>query len=246
MSSPSSPAAAKTRSPRWIISVLVALALGAALGRGWTLLRNARAEREADAQARMQSSSPAAGNDTVAARALANYLTRVRAQIRDHDAAFQRLQQQKALSWQIRDRVEIDRDRKIVRDFLDTNTRLMDSLQYGEGFIRAELSTAGVPASVRDTALALYAKSQGPVLPLQMHVRRCDQTIGENALAVLDLLDFNWGEWTRDEPTGRLDFNNSVTLATFKDYVGKIAAAADERAAAQEELNHYLPSRPTP
>ena len=77
----------------------------------------------------------------MAARALANYLARVRAQVRDHETAFQRLQQKKALSWHIRDLAEIERDRQIVRDFLATNARLTDTLQYGESFIRAELNT---------------------------------------------------------------------------------------------------------
>ncbi|MEI9897050.1 MAG: hypothetical protein WDN28_25110 [Chthoniobacter sp.] len=228
-----------------MVGVLMVVALGGA-GVGWLLLLHARARRDAMVQAEMPARPPAAGEDLVAARALANYLTRIRAQVRDHDAAFLRLQQQKALSWTIHDRPDIERDRQIVRDFLATNARLTDSLQYGEGFIRAELKTANVPGSVRDSAVALYARSQGPVLPLQLRVRRCDQVIGENALAVLDLLDFNWGEWSRDAATGRLDFTNSVTLATFQDYVGKIESAANERAAAQEVLTRYQQPRPSP
>jgi len=245
VTSPSSPALAKATGQRSFLIILATVVVVGSVA-GWLILRSSRARREAIAKSQMSTLSPAAGDDLVAARALANYLVRLRAQVREHENAFLRLQQQKALSWHIRDLAEIERDRQIVRDFLATNARLTDTLKYGDGFIRAELNTAKVPASARDTALALYAKSQGPVLPLQMRVRRCDEVIGENALAVLNLLDLNWGTWTRDEPTGRLDFTNSITFATFQDYVAKIDAAARERAAAQEELSHYLPPLPQP
>lgn len=182
--------------------------------------------------------------DVVAARALANYLVRIRAQVREHDAAYARLQQKKALSWNIREREEIERDRQIVRDFLSTNDRLADSLQHGEGFIRAELETAKVSPAARDAVLERYAKTQKPLLPLQMRIRDCDDVIGQNALAVLDLLDFNWGTWTRDDATGRIDFTNTITLATFRGYVGKIADAANDRKQAVDDLVNYQRSHP--
>jgi hypothetical protein len=245
MPSTTSAAHANATSARWIVGVLIVVVLVSVSG--WVFLRQSRARREAAMVERERSTAAhAAGENAVAARALANYLARLRAQVREHEAAFSRLQQQKALSWHIRERAEIERDRKIIRDFFTTNARLADTLQNGEGFIRAELNTAKVPAATRDSLLTRYAKSEGPLLPLQMHVRHCDQVIGENALAVLDLLDFNWGEWSRDEATGRIDFTNTITLATFKDYVGKIEAAAAERKQAEDELTSYQRSHPTP
>jgi len=238
-------APAKASSQRWIVIVFVILIFGG-IASGLLFLRNARARRAAAAQHATASPSPANSDDAVAARALSNYLARIRAQVRDHDAAFTRLQQQKALAWNIRERADIERDRKIIRDFLATNTRLTETLRYGEGFIRAELNTAKVPPAVRDSIVDLCAKSQGPLLPLQMRVRQCDQAIGENALAVLDLLDFNWGSWERDAATGRVDFSNTITLATFRDYVAKIESAAAERADAQQQLTHYQTRHPSP
>ena len=227
-----------------IYIVMAVVVAGAAVG-GWMLRRSARAKREAIAQREMTSASGAgAGEDALAARALSNYLAKLQAQVGEHEAAFSRLKEQKALAWNIHERAEIERDRQIVRDFLTTNSRLADTLQNGEGFIRAELGTAKVPAAVRESALTLYANTEGPLLPLQMRVRHCDEAIGENALAVLDLLDFSWGTWQRDDATGELEFNNTVTLATFRDYVVKIEAAANERKDAEEELNNYQKRHP--
>jgi hypothetical protein len=87
---------------------------------------------------------------------------------------------------------------------------------------------------------------QKPLLPLQLRIRDCDDTIGQNALAVLNLLDVNWGNWSRDAATGRIDFPSTITLATFKEYVGKIADAANGRKQATEDLANYRRDHPTP
>ena len=226
------------------MTILLAVILVVAAAEGWVQWRTAQARREAAALNAKTAATLKPSEDAQAALALGNYLTRLRAQIRDHEVAFQRLRQG-ALTWHIRDRVEIDRDRKIIQQFLDTNTRLTDTLQHGEGLIRAELETAKVPPSTRDTALALYAKNQVPILPLQMHLRQCDETIGKYGLAVLDLLDFNWGSWTRNEATQKLTFESSITLGLFQDYVGKIEAAANERKAAEDQLVDYQRHNPS-
>jgi hypothetical protein len=225
----------------WLCTLLVVLAAGVVV-----MLRRARSARETAAWLEKNATSPAGDEQLLAARAVAQYLAKVRAQILEHDAAFRRLEQQKVLSWNVHERSDIEVGRQIVRDFLSTNARLIDTLQYGGDFIRAELVTAKVPDHVRDAALALYGKTQAPLLPLQMRIRRADQSLGENALAVFDLLDFNWGDWHRDEATGRLDFTNTITLATFKDYTAKIQGAADEKDVAQKELVAFQKRRPAP
>jgi len=225
-----------------IVAILFALLLFIVVG-AWWQWKETRARREAAAQSEKAARLKPSG-EAEAALALGNYLARLRAQIRDHEVAFQRLRQEGALTWHIRDYAEIDRDRKIIKAFLDTNVRLTDTLQHGEGLIRAELETAKVPPSTRDLALALYAKTQAPILPMQMRLRQCDDTIGKNGLAVIELLDFNWGAWTRNEATQKLTFESTLTLGLFQDYVGKIEAAANERKAAQDELTEYQRRNP--
>jgi hypothetical protein len=246
MHAPSSRAASKKqKNQRSIVAILIAVVIVVG-GVAWMQWRKVQATREAIAQSQKSAAAPALSQDTEAARALGNYLTRLRAQIRDHEAAFQRLRQQGALAWHIRDYTEIDRDRKIVQQFLDTNTRLTDTLQHGEALVRAELETAKVPPATRDAALALYSKTQAPLLPLQLRIRQCDETIGKNGLAVLELLDFNWGSWTRNEATQKLSFDSTITLSLFRDYVGKIEIAANERKAAQDELVDFQRRNPAP
>jgi hypothetical protein len=225
------PRPSQQKSQRAIVAILIAVLVVAGVT-GWMQWR----KTQANALSAKATPAPALPQDVEAAKALGNYLTRLRAQIRDHDASFQRLRQEGALAWHIRDHVEIDRDRKVIEQFLATNARLTDTLQHGEGLIRAELETAKVPPATRDAALALYAKTQAPLLPPQLRIRHCDEVIGKTGLAVLDLLDFNWGSWTRNEATQKLNFDSTITLALFQDYVGKIEDAANERKAAQDEL----------
>ncbi|HSI12686.1 MAG TPA: hypothetical protein VK961_11615 [Chthoniobacter sp.] len=225
----------KQNNSRPLAAILLAAVILAGIA-AWVQWRRVQARREAIAQREKATPAPALPQDGEAARALVNYLMRLRAQVRDHDAAFQRLSQEGALAWHIRDRVEIDRDRKVIEEFLATNARLTDTLQHAEGLIRAELETAKVSPTTRDAALALYAKTQAPLLPVQLRIRHCDEVIGKNGLAVLDLLDFNWGAWTRNEATQKLNFESTISLALFREYVGKIEEAANERKAAQDDL----------
>ncbi len=220
--------------------------LAAALVWGFLALRRVRLEREATVQQGLTSLLPppptptqSDKEDYAAARALASYLAKVEAQIRERDAAFERLKQEKVLSWDIQKPADIEKSRKVIREFLRANQQLTDTIQYGENLVRAYLTTAKVPETVRDSALALYAKTQTPLVPRQLRVRQYDRALGENALAVLDLLESHWGEWHRDPASGRLDFENFAVLGTFKDDVAKIETAAEEQEAAQKELVAY-------
>lgn len=227
--------------------MLILLAVVSCSVGGWIYWQKRQARQE-EMQAQRDKTTPSpisAIEDVTAARALANYLNRIRAQVREHEAAYVRLQRSKALAWNFPQREDIEKARQVVRDFLSTNQRLADSLEHGESFIRAELETAKVPAAVRDSVLERYEKTQKPLLPMQQRIRESDDAIGQNALAVLDLLDFNWGNWTRDEATGRIDFPNTITLATFKEYVGKIADAANDRKQAEDDLANYRRDHPT-
>jgi len=227
--------------------VLILLVVASCSIGGWIYWQKSQVRRDLPAPQEKATPAPiSATEDVTAARALANYLNRIRAQVREHEAAYVRLQRSKALAWNFPQREDIERARQVVRDFLSTNQRLADSLEHGESFIRAELDTAKVSPTVRESVLERYEKTQKPLLPMQQRVRESDDAIGQNALAVLDLLDFNWGNWSRDEATGRIDFPNTITLATFKEYVGKIAAAANERKQAEDDLANYRRDHPTP
>ncbi|WP_131989621.1 hypothetical protein [Chthoniobacter flavus] len=183
-----------------------------------------------------QSATHLSGADAAATRAMANYLGKIQANLQNYSTEMDKLMQAKVLSFDISDRATIEQHRQIIRDFLAANAKLIDILQHGEDLLRAELEAEKVPPFNRDQTLQGYQKSQAELRPLQMRVRQCDQTLGESALAVLDLLDKNWGKWERNEASGRLRFQDDATLSSFNDLVKKIQAAAADQEKAQREM----------
>ncbi|HEY3900691.1 MAG TPA: hypothetical protein VGM54_18930 [Chthoniobacter sp.] len=230
-------------------ALAIAILLASVVG-GVVVIRRARANREAIVQkqrmaalARAGTPPPEIAENLAATRALAGYFGKLQGQSREHDAAFSRLKEGKVLSWEIHTRADLEKSQRLVRDYLRTNQELTDTIQYGADLVRADLNTAKVPPAVRDSALDRYAKSQAPLVPLQLRVRSCDKALGESIQKVLDLLDSNWGDWHRDNATGRLDFVNFAALGEFKDDTAKISTAMEQQEAAQQELNTFRKSR---
>jgi hypothetical protein len=174
--------------------------------------------------------------DAKAARGMASWLEKLQGFTKDYETAAKQLREAKVLKFDIHDRAGIEDDRKIVREFLDRNAKFADALQNSESHVRAELEAAGTPPATRDATLAGYTRSQDVIRPLQVKIRQCDQTLGENALGILDLLDQKWGKWERDEVTGKLRFQEQDTLEKFNGFIHKIQAAAAEQTQAQQEL----------
>jgi hypothetical protein len=183
-----------------------------------------------------KSAAQMSGADAAATRAMASYLGKVQTGLKDYGTQLERLTAAKVLSFDIRDRAAIEPHRQIIRDFLAANAKLTSTLQHGGELLRAELEAEKVPAHTRDETLTGYNDSQAQLRPLQMRVRQCDKTLGESALAVLDLLDKSWGQWERDETNARLRFHDNATLASFNELIKKIQAAAADQEKAQQEM----------
>ena len=122
----------------------------------------------------------------------------------------------------------------------------MNTFQHGEDQVRAALEAAQIPPVTIEATMAGYTKGQATQRPLEMQIRRCDQTLGESALAILDLLDQNWGKWKRNEVSGHLRFQDNATLATFNASIQKIQAAGAAQRNAQAELIAKIKPAATP
>ena len=169
-------------------------------------------------------------------RAMSNFLGKFQANIHDYAVAANRLKQAKILSWNLETRAMLDTDRQIVRDFLASNERLVDFEEHGADLLRAEYDAEKVPAHIRDPLVEVYAKRAAASYPLQMEVRLSDRTEGENALAAFDLLEANWGKWTHNATTGRLDFESPTVRDAFNDCADKIRRADADGRKAEEEI----------
>lgn len=139
------------------------------------------------------------------------------------------------LSFQFSERATLEAHRKLVVQFSAANDRLTNLVQRSEEMVRAELVAAKVPAKLLESTMNGFNQGR-PQRALQLRIRQHDHTLGEAGLAVLDLLDRNWGRWERDEVSGQLRFHDDATLATFNTLITQIQTAAEEQTRAQQEL----------
>lgn len=172
------------------------------------------------------------GDDGVA-RAMASYVGKMQVQVRDYEATVARMAEAEVFSFHPRDKGMIETHRQLIRDFLASNARITDATTRAGELVRAELDAAKIPAKARDAALLGLSRSQQTTRPLQIQIRKCDQTLGDSALAILDLLEKEWGRWSYDEAAGGLLFDDEATLAAHGVLIEKIQAASEEQAKAQ-------------
>jgi len=183
------------------------------------------------------------GPDADAARAMGNFLGRLQEQMRDYNAAAGRFSDANVFTFDLPDRTTIEPQRVIVRDFLASNAQLTELMTHSIEKVRAELEAAKVPAAIRESTLAGFNRSQAALRPLQLQIRRCDETLGNSALEALDLLDKNWGKWQRDPATTQLRFQDDTTLATYNALMIKVQETAAEQAQAQQEMAAKMQSQ---
>lgn len=202
------------------------------------LIEDGNATGGGDALGRMKeqlekSAGQFGAGDAGAARAMASFLGKMQAQMHEYEATVARMTEADVFSFHPRDKTVIEAHRQIVRDFLASNARFADTLARSDELVRAELDAAKVPAKARDAALRGVSRSQQSVRPLQIQIRKCDQTLGDSALAILDLLEKEWGRWSYDEAAGGRRFDDKATLLAHDVLIEKIQAAGEEQAKAQ-------------
>ena len=177
-------------------------------------------------------------SDAGSARAMAHFAARWQDLMREYATAAERFQKADVLSGNLRDRAEIETDRQIVRDFLAANAKLLHAGEHREEMMEAELDAEHVSDTRRMATIAGFrdAQAESGMYDLGVKIRHCGQTVGENSLAILDLLDQNWGKWNRDEAAKRIRFQDTATLDTYNDLVGKVQAAFLEQRKVQEQI----------
>ncbi len=182
-----------------------------------------------------KSANQMAPDDAAAARALAGYLAQMQKQAQAYEAALKGLIDAEVLSFDLRDRAAIAGHRKLLVDFAAANDQLTDLVRRSEKLARTALTDAKVPERTIEATMTGFNKGR-PQRQLQLRIREQDRILGEAGLAALDLLEKNWGRWSRDETSGELTFQDDAALAAFNEQMAKIQAAADEQGKAQQEL----------
>ncbi len=130
--------------------------------------------------------------------------------------------------------------KQIVQNFIKCNADLKDFISAGEDNYRAELVRFNASPLVIDSAVAGFHKSSEPRRPLLLAVHEQDDEIGRGMLAVLDILDTNWGQWHFDRDTGHVRFEDSEMAREYNADLQGINDAAKEQAVTKNELATML------
>ena len=75
------------------------------------------------------------------------------------------MKQEKVLKFDVQGREGIETDRQIVRDFLASNEKLLNTVVHSEDLLRAEMNTEKVFMTVREATISGYSRSQTRCVP---------------------------------------------------------------------------------
>jgi len=187
-----------------------------------------------------KSSTQMNATDAATARAMAAFLGKMQVQARLYQSAVQRLTSDKIFTFNIPDQATLATHRQTLRDFVAMNAQLTDTIANSEALIRSELEAADVPAATIEATIRGYQESQGNTRPLQMQIRQYDRIMGDSGLAILDLLEKNWGRWDRNPQTGQLTFRDDATLAAYNQLIQRVQAASQQQAIAQKQMAEFM------
>jgi hypothetical protein len=176
------------------------------------------------------------GTDAIAAKITARLIEKTNTQARAHEASLGKVIEAGVLQFsKLKERATIEQHRQLLRGFLEANANLTNTVTHYEDNLEADLKAAGVPAATLGKIVEGGRRGAQRIRPYVSVIRKCDQTIGESALDVLELLDKNWGKWSYN-PSGRIGFQENTTIERYNALLGRIEAAGKEQADQQEKL----------
>ena len=129
--------------------------------------------------------------------------------------------------------------RTAVQELIAVNAEFRQTVANGEKLYRAALVEKGVSARSSESAVIGFKKAQADKVSVMLKIRDLDEEVFVAVLKVLNLLDAEWGHWTRDN--GQIAFERDAALAQFNAALGDVQAAAKAQAAAQQQLGLTTP-----
>ncbi len=186
-------------------------------------------------RAQLDKAANLGGLNAESAQALSNFMRRMQSQTAEYQSSVQKLQAARVFYWEVKDRDGLEEDRKIVQEFEAENAKLQKRMDSADVELGAELDKLHASPKIKASTIADFKVGFDRTVPYQRRVRACDKTLGDAALATIDLLEASWGKWRRDA-SGKLIFQDTATLAKFNEQVKKIQDAGAEQAQAQNEL----------
>ena len=170
------------------------------------------------------------GDEAVVMKANADYLAAAQKKFKTYQVALKAFTEAEVLDLAtLTEKTQIQARREIVRRFLEANTGFEVALRDAEKIIRANLVKARLEASKIEKAMQAYNSSAGPQRSVTLQIRECDRQIGESVLAVLELLESQWGQWRYHASLNEITFSESGHNKAYEDLLGVIQATGEKQ-----------------
>jgi hypothetical protein len=191
-----------------------------------------------DLKASMDSAAQGTSGDAaLLAQAGSAYLSRIQATMKDYASAANGLRNPPVLDMNgVTQRSQLQARKELVKKFMAENEKLRAFAVNSEQIFNEEMIRVSVPEAERQSGLDAFRKSSAGKHDLQMKIRDDDHEMGVAMLAMLDLLDENWGKWTYNPDRKKVLFNNDATLDQYITYRDEITAAGQEQKKFQSQL----------
>jgi hypothetical protein len=188
-------------------------------------------------QALDQAAKAATGDEGLALKGSQAYLARLQEVQQAYQAASSKLQSARVLcTSNLVSREDIQGRKAVVQNFLKCNEAVKNFTIHSEDNYRAELVRLNVSPAFLESAAEGFHRSSAPQVPLVVEIRAQDERIGDGMLAVLDLLDANWGHWSYNADSGRLRFETQDLVEQYDSDLRGINEAGLEQMASQKRL----------
>jgi hypothetical protein len=177
------------------------------------------------------------GDDALVAQAMSLHVARMESAMKVYQAAMAELNAGRVLSLEnLSDKQQIASRRGLVRNFISANDNLENVISNAERNLQADLTRLQVGPAKVDAALAGYRSKAVPRTALVMEIRTCDDRLGQAMLAMLDLLETNWGKWNYNSTAKTVRFEDQEAQHSYQQFLTTIRRAGQEQVQAQGQL----------
>jgi hypothetical protein len=192
-------------------------------------------------QASDRAAKAASGDDGLTLKGSQAYLARLQELQQSYQAASSNLTAARVLcTSNLIDRDDIQQRKAVVQNFLKCNEAVKIFTIHSEDNYRAELVRLNVSPAVIESAVEGFHRSSAPQVPVVVEIRAQDERIGCGMLAVLDLLDANWGHWSYNAESGHVRFESPDLVDQYNSDLKGINDAGVEQVASQKRLVDVL------
>jgi hypothetical protein len=179
----------------------------------------------------------ASGNEALFDRAASACLGQLQGLMKNYGEAATALRNPPVLDMDgVTQRSQLQVRKELVKKFIGESEKMKAFFVNGEQIYSNELVRLSLPPLAREQGLKGFRRSNADKNELIVTIRDDDRRMGNAMLAMLDLLDENWGKWNYNEDRKKVDFDDPAVLDKYIIYRDELNAAAREQVKFQARL----------